>query len=148
MNQKFLDNELNNVLNEKKSQSFNISITKKYIQKELNDLTSLEKEYKKQIEEAHKLPDDPSLGQDIFGDGILNENPTLKLTTLTSLNYTYGYIIGSIFTLENCLHYLEISEEDYKKELEKQKEIDEHNKLETEKIRNLIKQKYNEKKGS
>jgi len=94
--------------------------------------------FNKEIEDAKKLPNDPSLGQDVFSDGILNENPTIKSDILSGLYHQLGYATGSIVTIKETLKYLNMSKEDYAKHLKEQEEIVEHNKKELERVTKII----------
>jgi len=97
------------------------------LKKDLATAVKLLKQYEKDYKKALKLPNDPSIGMDIYGDGILNENPTLKLDTLTGLNHTIGYMNCLKFETEKIIAYLEMSEEEIKESLKKDKEIEKEN---------------------
>ena len=70
------------------------------IDKQIKVLSKLKKENEKELKWARKLPDDPSLGQDLSKyfkhdvPGILNENPHLKLDYLENF-------YGSVKDLKN-----------------------------------------------
>jgi hypothetical protein len=51
-----------------------INLIKSIIQPTLTYAKKEVKKAYKELGDAMNLPDDPSLGQDVFGDGVLNEN--------------------------------------------------------------------------
>lgn len=101
------------------------------------------KSYEKQLKEANKLPDDPSLGT-IDEFGIKNENPHLKLDQVSGTQYTIGYLTSTIFQSERILRYLQMTEEEFKNDMEKDKLIDKQN---AETINNLKNSLYNKLKN-
>lgn len=71
------------------------------------------------------IPDDPSIGIDVLGDGILNENPHLKLEYLTSIQHVIGYCEGRKHTINEMLELLNITSKEYLEQI-KQVKINEN----------------------
>jgi len=110
----------------------------KQIKKDIKELEGIKKSGYKDLEDAHKLPDDPSIGQDVFNDGILNQNPELKMTYVGNRNHTVGYCEGAIVKLKEMMFFLTVSKKEYKKYKKEQSEIKKHNKKTFKKLKKKI----------
>ena len=114
----------------------------KYIEKELKKCQKyLDEEYEA-LEETRKIPDDPTVGQDIFNDGMINENPHLKTDMLESHQHVIGYWNGKMNTLQEIKYLLTVSKEDYKKDQLEATRIKKENRKQMNSILRKIKEKH------
>jgi len=113
------------------------------LKKEIRDLKKMKKENEKSLKDAHKLPNDPSLGQDIFGDGILNENPNLKSDFLQNYNHVIGYCNGAIEKIKDVIHLLSITDIQFENEQIINKKIEKANQEYFENLKKEIYKKTN-----
>lgn len=107
----------------------------KKIDKQIKELEGIKNDAQKKLEKERKLPDDPSIGIDVFGDGILNQNPELKVTYLQNRQHTIGYCEGAIVELKNMKYYLTVTDKQYKKDHKKNLEIKKANKKTMKKLK-------------
>lgn len=107
----------------------------KKIDKQIKELEDIKNDTYKKLEEERKLPDDPSIGIDVFGDGILNQNPELKATYLQNRQHTIGYCEGAIVELKSMKYYLTVTDKQYKKDQKKDAKIKKANKKTMEKLK-------------
>jgi uncharacterized Rmd1/YagE family protein len=108
------------------------------IEKDIKELKNIKKESYKNLDDARKLPDDPSIGVDVFKDGFLNENPLLKTERLEGYNHTIGYCEGSIYKLKEVVFFLKISKKQYDKFKKDQLKIKKENKKTFEDLKNRL----------
>ena len=124
------EKELSKALDEIISLKFNRVITLKYIDEQLEIVDRMLKSKTLDLVKVRKeIPDDPSIGKDIFKDGIKNENPYLKSDMLENYQHQIGYFNGCKQTLLTIKHLLSVDKEQYNKE----KEEKEKNTIENEK---------------
>ena len=138
------DKELNKALDRVISLNFNREITLQYINKQLDIIDKQIKEKSLELAKIRKeIPDDPSIGKDIFKDGIKNENPYLKTDMLESYQHQIGYFTGCKQILIEVKYLLTVKKEQYQKDKEESikisKENDKHFQEVMDKINKKIK---------
>jgi hypothetical protein len=98
----------------------------------LREIKSFKKRLKEEYADYHRylkdIPDDPSLGVDVFHDGVLNENPYLKATYLEGKQHIIGYLEGAIHHMKQFIYYLDSDLDKIKSDILKDKEISKENK--------------------
>ena len=98
------------------------------IEKDIKDFEKLLKKENKELEKTRKLPDDPSLGVDVFDDGILNENPYLKTMLLENHQHVIGFYVGSLGEAYKLKYFLTVTDEQKKLDDAENERIDKVNK--------------------
>jgi len=134
--------ELNNVLDSANLLEFNNKITFQYIDKQLILVEKQLREKSLELAKIRKeIPDDPSIGIDIFKDGIKNENPYLKTDMLESYQHQIGYFNGCKQVLTEVEYLLTVKKDQYQKDNEESIRISEENKKHFQEVMDKIHEK-------
>jgi hypothetical protein len=116
------EKELSKALDEIITLKFNRVISLRYIDEQLEVVERMLKSKSLDLVKIRKeIPDDPSIGKDIFKDGVKNENPYLKSDMLENYQHQIGYFNGCKQTLLTIKHLLTVEKEQYNKEKEEEK---------------------------
>jgi hypothetical protein len=132
--------EFSNIIDEIKKLNFNKKLCVDYINEKLSYCENHLKKLYKEIDKIRvEIPDDPSIGVDIYNDGILNENPHLKCDSLENYQHQIGYFLGFRESLKIINTLLSISKSDYDKMIKENKEIEKQNKENFKQLKNKLK---------
>lgn len=94
--------------------------------------------------EAEKLPNDCT--GFVCEDGVVCENPNLKIDLLTGYEHQIGYLECLLNNSINILSILEMTDDEFDNHLKRNAEIDKQNMKTLAELKKRIKSKLNEKK--